>query len=101
VRGRRRHGGDRQTGRDAGARTSRGGRALTAWARTGAAARLIDADFDHGALLLEQIRPGTHLIWEAVVFRPAVPGVPRGGEIGSFSPLKPGRARGLGVSVRA
>jgi len=71
--------------------------ALTAWARTGAAARLIDADFDHNALLLEQIRPGTHLIWEAVVFRPAVPGVPRGGEIGSFSPLKPGRARRLGV----
>jgi len=35
--------------------------ALTAWARTGAAARLIDADFDHNALLLEQIRPGTHL----------------------------------------
>ena len=35
--------------------------ALTAWARTGAAARLIDTDFDHGALLLEQIRPGTHL----------------------------------------
>jgi streptomycin 6-kinase len=35
--------------------------ALTAWARTGAAARLLDTDFDHGALLLEQIRPGTHL----------------------------------------
>ena len=35
--------------------------ALTAWARTGAAARLIDTDLDHGALLLEQIRPGTHL----------------------------------------
>jgi streptomycin 6-kinase len=35
--------------------------ALTAWARTGAAARLIDTDVDHGALLLEQIRPGTHL----------------------------------------
>ena len=35
--------------------------ALTAWARTGAAARLIDTDVDHGALLLERIRPGTHL----------------------------------------
>ena len=35
--------------------------ALTAWAHTGAAARLIDTDVDHGALLLEQIRPGTHL----------------------------------------
>jgi streptomycin 6-kinase len=35
--------------------------ALTAWARTSAAARLIDTDFGHGALLLEQIRPGTHL----------------------------------------
>jgi streptomycin 6-kinase len=35
--------------------------ALTAWARTGAAARLLDTDLDHGALLLEQIRPGTHL----------------------------------------
>jgi streptomycin 6-kinase len=35
--------------------------ALAAWARTGAAARLIDTDADHGALLLEQIRPGTHL----------------------------------------
>ena len=35
--------------------------ALTAWARTGAAVRLIDTDVDHGALLLEQIRPGTHL----------------------------------------
>jgi len=35
--------------------------ALTAWARTGAAARLLGTDFDHGALLLEQIRPGTHL----------------------------------------
>ena len=35
--------------------------ALTAWARTGAAARLIDADFDHNALLLERIRPGAHL----------------------------------------
>jgi streptomycin 6-kinase len=35
--------------------------ALTAWACTGAAARLLDTDFDHGALLLEQIRPGTHL----------------------------------------
>jgi streptomycin 6-kinase len=35
--------------------------ALTAWARTGVAAHLIDTDFDHGALLLEQIRPGTHL----------------------------------------
>ncbi len=32
--------------------------ALTDWASTGAAARLIDADFDHNALLLEQIRPG-------------------------------------------
>ena len=32
--------------------------ALTAWARTGAAARLIDTDFDHGALLLEQSRQG-------------------------------------------
>ena len=35
--------------------------ALTAWARTGAAVRLIDTDVDHGALLLEQIQPGTHL----------------------------------------
>lgn len=35
--------------------------ALTAWARTGAAVRLIDTDVEHGALLLERIRPGTHL----------------------------------------
>ena len=35
--------------------------ALTAWARTGAAVRLIEADFDHRALLLERVRPGTHL----------------------------------------
>ena len=35
--------------------------ALTGWACTGAAARLIDTDVDRGALLLEQIRPGTHL----------------------------------------
>jgi streptomycin 6-kinase len=35
--------------------------ALTAWARTGAAARLLDADLDHGALLLERVRPGTRL----------------------------------------
>lgn len=35
--------------------------ALTAWAGTGAAVRLLDADFGHSALLLERIRPGTHL----------------------------------------
>lgn len=35
--------------------------ALTAWAHTGAAVRLIDADFEYCALLLARIRPGTHL----------------------------------------
>jgi streptomycin 6-kinase len=35
--------------------------ALGAWSHTGAAVRLIDADFDHRALLLERIRPATHL----------------------------------------
>lgn len=35
--------------------------ALTAWAATGAAVRLIDTDSAHGALLLERITPGTHL----------------------------------------
>jgi streptomycin 6-kinase len=35
--------------------------ALASWARTGAAARLIDADISYGALLLERIRPGTPL----------------------------------------
>jgi streptomycin 6-kinase len=35
--------------------------ALTAWAHTGAAERLIDADISYGALLLERIRPGTPL----------------------------------------
>jgi len=37
------------------------GEELAAWARTGAAVRLIEADFDHRALLLERVRPGTHL----------------------------------------
>lgn len=35
--------------------------ALAAWAHTGAAAGLIDADISRGALLLERIRPGTPL----------------------------------------
>jgi streptomycin 6-kinase len=35
--------------------------ALTAWQHTRAAVQLIDADFMHAALLLERIRPGTHL----------------------------------------
>jgi streptomycin 6-kinase len=35
--------------------------ALTAWARTGATARLLDADFGQSALLLQRIRPGTPL----------------------------------------
>ncbi|HYK30096.1 MAG TPA: aminoglycoside phosphotransferase family protein [Streptosporangiaceae bacterium] len=35
--------------------------ALRAWAHTGAAVRLIEADLEHGALLLEQIRPATQL----------------------------------------
>jgi streptomycin 6-kinase len=35
--------------------------ALTAWAHTGAAPRPIDVDFEHSALLLARIRPGTHL----------------------------------------
>jgi streptomycin 6-kinase len=35
--------------------------ALTWWAHTEAAVRLIDADVSHGALLLERIRPGTPL----------------------------------------
>jgi streptomycin 6-kinase len=35
--------------------------ALRAWSHTGAAVRLIDADFGHRALLLERIRPATHL----------------------------------------
>lgn len=35
--------------------------ALTLWAHTGAAVRLIDADITHGALLLERIWPGTPL----------------------------------------
>ncbi len=37
------------------------GRALMAWADTDAAVRLLDADFDRGALLLERIRPATPL----------------------------------------
>ncbi|HXQ96244.1 MAG TPA: aminoglycoside phosphotransferase family protein [Candidatus Acidoferrales bacterium] len=35
--------------------------ALAAWERTGAAVRLIDADLEHSALLLERVRPATHL----------------------------------------
>jgi streptomycin 6-kinase len=35
--------------------------ALTAWEHTGAAVQLIDTDFMHGALMLQRIRPGTHL----------------------------------------
>lgn len=35
--------------------------ALHAWAGTGAAARLIDADFELQCLLLERVIPGTHL----------------------------------------
>jgi streptomycin 6-kinase len=35
--------------------------ALSAWAGTGAAVRLIDTDFEHSALLLERVRPATHL----------------------------------------
>jgi streptomycin 6-kinase len=35
--------------------------ALTCWAHTGAAVRLIAVDLEHGALLLPRIRPGTHL----------------------------------------
>ena len=35
--------------------------ALAAWAQTQAAVQVIDVDFDHGALLLERIRPGTPL----------------------------------------
>ena len=35
--------------------------ALTAWAHTGAAPRLIDVDFEHRALLLARIRPATPL----------------------------------------
>jgi streptomycin 6-kinase len=35
--------------------------ALMAWAHTGAAVRLLDADLGHSALLLERIRPGTQL----------------------------------------
>jgi streptomycin 6-kinase len=35
--------------------------ALAMWQHTGAAVGLIDADFEHGALILERIRPATHL----------------------------------------
>lgn len=35
--------------------------ALAMWEHTGAAVRLIDADFGHSALLLERVRPATHL----------------------------------------
>ena len=35
--------------------------ALAMWHYTGAAVGLIDADFEHGALILERIRPATHL----------------------------------------
>lgn len=35
--------------------------AISAWGHTQAAVQLIDTDFTHAALLLERIRPGTHL----------------------------------------
>jgi streptomycin 6-kinase len=35
--------------------------ALTRWAHTGAAVRLLAVDLEHGALLLPRVRPGTHL----------------------------------------
>jgi streptomycin 6-kinase len=35
--------------------------ALAMWEHTGATARLIDADFEHSALILERVRPATHL----------------------------------------
>jgi streptomycin 6-kinase len=35
--------------------------ALAMWERTGATVHLIDADFEHSALLLERVRPATHL----------------------------------------
>jgi streptomycin 6-kinase len=35
--------------------------ALAMWEHTGASVRLIDADFEHRALILERIRPATHL----------------------------------------
>ena len=35
--------------------------ALAAWADTGAAVRLLDVDLQASALLLERLRPGTHL----------------------------------------
>jgi streptomycin 6-kinase len=44
--------------------------ALRAWAATPHAVRLIDADPDGGALLLERVRPGTKL-WDAGALPPA------------------------------
>lgn len=35
--------------------------ALAMWEHTGVSVRLIDADFAHRALILERVRPGTHL----------------------------------------
>jgi streptomycin 6-kinase len=35
--------------------------ALAMWEHTGATVRLIDADFEHSALILERVRPATHL----------------------------------------
>ena len=35
--------------------------ALAMWEHTGAAVRLLDADFEHSALILERARPATHL----------------------------------------
>jgi streptomycin 6-kinase len=35
--------------------------ALTMWEHTGASVHLIDADFEHSALILERVRPATHL----------------------------------------
>jgi streptomycin 6-kinase len=35
--------------------------ALAMWEHTGATVRFIDADFEHSALILERIRPATHL----------------------------------------
>ena len=35
--------------------------ALAMWERTGAAVRLLGADFEHSALVLERVRPATHL----------------------------------------
>jgi streptomycin 6-kinase len=43
--------------------------ALVRWEHTGAAVRLIDADFEHGVLLLERIRPARNC--PAAIRRPS------------------------------